>query len=60
MTYLASLILIGICFIIIYGINRGRESVGSHKDIPSIVRVLSIICSIVVTIINIALRTVVR
>jgi hypothetical protein len=62
-TYIATILLIGACFGIIYGVNVGKTKLNSEgiRTIPlSTVRGLSIFCSIIITIINIALRTVVR
>lgn len=61
MTYTATVLLIGICFAIIYGINVAKERANDLKDVnPSTLRGLSILCSIIIVIVNQALRTVVR
>lgn len=65
-TYLASLVLVGICFGIIYGLTTAKiEYVKSHKDDKSAsnrmaTNVLSVVVSLIITIINQLLRFVVR
>lgn len=61
MTYIATVLLIGICFAIIYGINVAKERAHDLEGVDSgLLRGLSILCSIIITIVNNALRTVVR
>ena len=59
LTYISTIFLIGICFAIFWGINYAKKDL-KNKYKPNTVRGLSVACSIVVVIINIALRTVVR
>lgn len=62
-TYFFTIVLIGCCFGIIYGINVGKDKLNKSKDgkIPySAIRFLSILCSFIIVVVNIALRTVVR
>ncbi|CDW71822.1 phage head-tail family partial [Stylonychia lemnae] len=62
LTYIATILLIGACFGIIYGINKGKDKLNDQQDsIPySTIRFLSILCSFIVVFINICLRGVVR
>lgn len=63
LTYLATILLIGACFGIIYGLNVGKNDIDDSKG-ESIgegtARGLSILCSLIITFINIMLRSVVR
>ena len=60
-TYFATVIIIGICFGILWGINLAKIDLDKRKDIPvSTVRFLSFLCSFVITATNISLRTIVR
>lgn len=60
-TYTCTVILIGICFGIIYGINIAKTKLNSFSDIPyGTIRGLSILASVIIVFINTALRTVVR
>ena len=60
-TYFATVIIIGICFGILWGINLAKIDLDKRKDIPSsTVRFLSFLCSFVITATNISLRLIVR
>lgn len=60
-TYFATVIIIGICFGILWGINLAKLDLDKRKDIPSSsVRFLSFLCSFVITATNISLRAIVR
>lgn len=62
-TYLFTIISVGICFGIIYGITLGKKELSTKykDDIPeNTIRALSIICSLIITFVNISMRTVVR
>jgi len=61
-TYFATILLVGACFGIIYGINVGKDKLNDNNgSIPySTIRFLSILCSIIIVITNICLRTVIR
>jgi hypothetical protein len=62
MTYLATFLVIGVCFGIIWGINVAKEKVANKKGEinSSLIQGLSVAASCVITIINMALRIVVR
>lgn len=61
-TYLATILLVGVCFAVIYGINVGKDKLNDNKDsIPyATIRFLSILCSFIIVFTNICLRTVIR
>lgn len=61
-TYFMTILLVGACFGIIYGINVGKDKLNKNADsIPTTsLRALSIACSFVIVFTNIALRTVIR
>jgi hypothetical protein len=61
MTYIATFVIIGICFAIIWGINVGKTTLEKSGDKNSgVVRFLSFVCSFVIIITNSSLRFVVR
>lgn len=60
-TYFATTIIIGACFGIIYGINIAKKNMEHGDDSNSgAVRFLSFVCSFVIVITNISLKTIVR
>ena len=61
-TYFATILLVGACFGIIYGINVGKRTLNDNKEsIPyESIRFLSILCSFIIVFTNICLRTVIR
>ena len=60
-TYFGTVIIIGICFGILYGINIAKIEVEKRKDIPqATVKFLSFLCSFVIIATNISLKTTVR
>jgi hypothetical protein len=64
-TYFFTVILIGACFGIIYGINVAKEKLNDKDEQDgkisySAIRFLSILCSFIIVAINIMLRSVVR
>lgn len=60
-TYFATVLIVGVCFGIIYGINVAKVELNKSKSVPTwIVRALSFVCSFVIVIVNSSLRTVVR
>ena len=60
-TYFATFLVIGICFGIIWGINVAKTDLDKREDIPAAsIRFLSFLCSFVIIITNIFLKTVVR
>jgi hypothetical protein len=60
-TYFATIIIIGICFGIIYGINIAKTNLDKRDDIPTAsIRFLSFLCSFVIIATNISLASIVR
>eukprot|EP00347_Sterkiella_histriomuscorum_P022863 403336874 len=61
-TYFATILLVGACFGIIYGINVGKDKLNNSSDSISdrTIRFLSILCSFIIVFTNICLRTVIR
>ena len=60
-TYLATILIVGICFGIIWGINIAKTNLDKRDDInANAIRFLSFCCSFVIIITNISLRSVVR
>jgi hypothetical protein len=61
LTYFATLIVIGICFGIIWGINIAKKELDKNDKIPQeAIRLLSFLCSLVIIVTNISLRAIVR
>lgn len=61
LTYLATTLIIGICFGILWGINIAKTEVEKRKDIPEgTVKFLSFLCSFVIIATNQSLRIMVR
>ncbi len=60
LTYLATVVVIGACFGIIYGINLGKSNLNKTSAPKSVIIALSFLCSFVIIIVNKSLNTIVR
>ncbi len=61
LTYLGTVLIIGICFGIIYGINIAKIELKKIDSVPEwVISALSFLCSFVIIAVNQSLRTVVR
>lgn len=61
LTYLCTVLVIGVCFGIIYGINLAKVKLKDIKGVPEwVISALSFVCSFVIIAVNQSLRTVVR
>ena len=60
-TYFATILIVGICFGILWGINIAKTNVEKRKDIAQdTVKFLSFLCSFVIIATNQSLRVIVR
>ena len=61
LTYFGTVLIIGICFGIIYGINLAKIELKKIDSVPEwVISALSFLCSFVIIAVNQSLRTVVR